>query len=349
MTCSIFNSAVISLSLALVLAAGSGAVANSTPHGATVTVGLDEQLVAVSADSPSDAWAVGDRGGKALVWHWNGSSWAPVSVPRSRRTAKLTAVAALSPTDVWVVGLGVIEHWDGSKLSVVSSPGGSLYGISAVSYNDIWAVGQEGGASRALHWDGVTWNLVSTPDDPPNEGGLLGVAAVSADDVWAAGYRVEHWNGRHWKVVADFAQSGFLTSLSAVSADDVWGVGQGNEPGPISARWDGTSWSEVYNGLEGDGFLKAVSAVAADDVWAAGARYGDGPRGSSKVDLLRWNGSQWRRAKAKTPGSYGWVNGVSADSASNAWAVGFYAARSGALHALLEHWDGSRWTLWPAP
>ena len=59
----------------------------------------------------------------------------------------------------------LVEHWNGSAWSVVPSPnvGGSydnaLYGVAAVSANDVWAVGHDGdpitGQTLVEHWNGM--------------------------------------------------------------------------------------------------------------------------------------------------------------------------------------------------
>src|SRR5207244_3692911 len=79
--------------------------------------------------------------------------------------------AAVSATDVWTVGyydntgsgLGrtLVEHWDGTSWAVVPSPnlgtGSYLYGVAAVSANDVWAVGYSYNPNRTLveHWNGT--------------------------------------------------------------------------------------------------------------------------------------------------------------------------------------------------
>ena len=42
------------------------------------------------------------------------------------------------------------------------------------------------------------------------------------------------------------------------------------------------------------------------------------------------------------------LEGVSAASARNVWAVGYYSA-AGADQTLIEHWDGSTWVIQPKP
>ena len=121
----------------------------------------------------------------------------------------LFGIEVISPKDIWAVGQQyvnynhqtLIEHWDGSEWSVVPSTtnSGYLRGITAVSANNIWAVGFRPGyapASLILHWDGVQWSLVNY-SQPAR---FFSVAAVSANDIYAVGENnvnplVAHWNG----------------------------------------------------------------------------------------------------------------------------------------------------------
>ena len=63
----------------------------------------------------------------------------------------------------------LIEHWDGTSWSVVSSPnltqGGFLSAVTAISTNNVWAVGEDDNLSVDLveHWDGTSWSVVSSP------------------------------------------------------------------------------------------------------------------------------------------------------------------------------------------
>ncbi len=117
-------------------------------------------LVGVAALSTTDVWTVGNStsGGvdQTLIEQWDGTSWNVISSPNvGSGNNTLDSVAAISATDIWTVGAWttssgaaqtLIEHWDGSTWSVVSSPNGSsgdsiLVGISPVSTTDIWAVG----------------------------------------------------------------------------------------------------------------------------------------------------------------------------------------------------------------
>lgn len=329
-----------------------GSVAPSVAH-------VDQGLTAVSADSRSDAWAIGYRGDRPVVKHWDGATWASVPVQQPGTAAnELHAVDALSPTDVWVVGeygsgsgdLPLVEHWDGTGFTVVpilnpSSQSAALWGISAVSSTNIWAVGDKGGADPSLieHWDGTRWRVVASPTGGTQYVGLAGVTAISRHDVWASGANIDHWNGRRWRVVTTL-QDGSLTDLSGDSATDVWGVGPATSPDGFAEHWDGNSWSLVLTSCSYSDF-GGVAAVAADDVWVVGECTGQ-QFGHQRVAIYHWNGSTWRHLRNPHPGQ---LSGVSAVSANNAWAVGsHFTKRSSFRKNLIEHWDGTSWTAYRA-
>jgi hypothetical protein len=211
-------------------------------------------LASVAAIAPDDVWAVGFGGLGAMAEHWNGTKWTLASVPRPDSTnSTLNGVAAAGPNDVWAVGNGstdtnhartLIEHWDGSSWTIVNSPNrvgmaNTLEGVVVVSPNDVWAVGWSGTLqfpqqSMTVHWDGVSWSIVSSP---PALANLRSVAAVSASNIWAVGFIlegnhsttvVEHWDGVAWSVVPSPNPSTKQNSLEAVTAlptGELWAVG----------------------------------------------------------------------------------------------------------------------------
>src|SRR5205823_5698851 len=115
--------------------------------------------------------------------HWDGMRWQTVRSPNPGNAGNyLLGVAALSADDVWAVGYFVnspigsrtlVEHWDGSKWSVVAGPNpgrnsNSLSAIAASSATDVWAVGTYtslDGVNRTLveRWNGSAWAVVPSP------------------------------------------------------------------------------------------------------------------------------------------------------------------------------------------
>jgi len=144
--------------------------------------GLNNQLTAVRAGSPTDIWAVGESFAtgtdQPLILHWGGGTWTRVASPNPGGRAYLEAVRVVSPTDAWAVGSfanttfgSLILHWNGHKWAQVASPhpgtNSALYGVAATSASNAWAVGTffNGTTSQGfiLHWNGQKWASKPSP------------------------------------------------------------------------------------------------------------------------------------------------------------------------------------------
>ena len=157
---------------------------------ATPNVGSGaNQFNAVQALAPNDVWAVGfstpvappqQAATLTLIEHFDGNSWkvmkspnvGPKSIYESNRLYGVTAVSA---TDVWAFGSysladgsgqqhTLLEHWDGTKWTRVTSPNPHtdqsftsdiLVGGIFASPGNLWIVGDEdeppNGGSLAIH------------------------------------------------------------------------------------------------------------------------------------------------------------------------------------------------------
>jgi hypothetical protein len=150
-----------------------------------------------------------------------------------------------------------------------------------------------------------------------------------------------------------FAQ---LYGVAATSASNAWAVG--NQPGDPAAqtlieRWDGTAWCVVASpdpsGSAEPSGLQSVAATSATNAWAVG----DYTNSSGTWTLiLRWNGTSWTQVPSPNPSGgdldANYLSSVTATSATNAWAVGEYAASAGS-QTLILHWDGTTWTQVTSP
>lgn len=68
-----------------------------------------------------------------------------------------------------------------------------------------------------------------------------------------------------------------------------------------------------------------------------------------KAAVESWNGASWTLVNAPSPDSSDFLNGVSAVSATDAWAVGTAFVANGPQKTLIEHFDGTGWTVVPSP
>lgn len=197
------------------------------------------------------------------------------------------------------------------------------------------------------------------------------VSARSATDVWAVGGfarvrgvapLVEHWNGRTWKPMHaglnNLGDYDALTGVAAASAAKVWAAG-GNLSQyafPMVEHWAGRRWMQdpvpAPGGDFGDSWLYDVAAPSPKEAWAVGAVI---PRQTVKTLILAWNRHGWHRVPSPSPAhsNDSELLAVAAQSARNAWAVGYAHAKRGSSArrwvTLTEHWNGTRWTTVPSP
>lgn len=229
------------------------------------------ELTGVAALAPNNVWVSGwwldNVDDSALIEHWNGRSWTVTPEPSSIRESGLSvlnAITAISSTDIWAVGdfesfvgtegeVAQAWHFDGTQWSLVlptdpvtgGANGLSLNAVTAVSSNDVWAVGfapdPQGNGDQvglSMHWNGSTWTEVPVPSAAPNtEVDLTGVAAMASNDVWAVGSPgdanrntalMEHWNGSQWSVVpvpGSGLGNNSLAGIAKTGSQSLWAVG----------------------------------------------------------------------------------------------------------------------------
>jgi hypothetical protein len=322
-----------------------GAIMPSANVGAN-----DNTLNEVTALATNDLWSVGTFYNAVsatygtLIEHWTGpaSSWVVVPSPNvGAGNNQLYAISALSANDVWAAGYyytsgepghdaTLIEHWDGSAWSVIPSDNLSfdsnndLYGITAVAKDDIWAVGgyynDQTGTTQTLveHWNGTAWTVVPTPNSAGGVNSLYAVDAVTAKDVWAVG---EFYN------TSDFSYHALIE------------------------HWNGTAWAIVSTAAlsSNNRYLYKVTALSATNVWAVGSTW-DGS-GIDQTLIEHWNGASWTVVPSANMGAdSNNLYSIAAVSPTDIWAAGdYYNYLTDSYQTLVEHWDGSAWTLVASP
>jgi len=193
---------------------------------------------------------------------------------------------------------------------------------------------------------------------------LSGLAAVSANDVWAVGWTpaappgssiatlAEHWNGTRWTIVGTPATApGGLLKAVASSPSGVWAVGSAGGQ-PLVEHLVGGRWSVVPTPALADpyGELDAVTAVPGSRrLWAVG--FQAAADGEQYALAERYDGRHWRVAPipsyhAGPGGALSGLRAVVAISADDVWAAGAGSTTTD-TRALVEHWDGRRWTIVP--
>ena len=349
-------------------------------------------LRGVTCVSASECWAVGyylaENAAQTLIERWDGTSWAIVSSPNTSTTQSnfLLGVTCASASECWAVGYyyndnvisqTLIERWDGTSWTIVSSPNtsatdyNSLSGVTCVSASECWAVGyyftSDNFVDQTLieRWDGTSWSIVSSPNTSTTEANVvLGVTCVSASECWAVGYYyglddlidqtlIERWDGTSWTIVNSpntNTQSNVLLGVTCGSASECWAVGNyaftGSVLQTLIERWNGTSWAIVSSpntSATQSNLLYSVTCGPASDCWAVGYYIVDAASNLNQTLIERWDGTSWAIVNSPNTSATqsNLLYGVTCGSTPDCWAVGYYYNASSVAQTLALRYTAS--------
>jgi hypothetical protein len=132
------------------------------------------------------------------------------------------------------------------------------------------------------------------------------------------------------------AVAALATPASAAAAPSIWHVVPSPNPGA--------------NTVSNTNFT-GVSATSATNAWAVGINMTSDALLHPLIE--HWDGHSWKVVKAPEPaGRQSELHGVDAVSPTNVWAVGVSSSlQSPNLdeRTLIEHWNGTSWTIVPSP
>jgi hypothetical protein len=313
----------------------------------------------------------------------------PSEKPAGSELNSLSGVAAISASDAVAVGdtrssksastfRALIEQFDGKEWKSVNSASVTatdttfLGGVAATGEKNVWAVGSDRKAgpetkSESLieHFNGKEWTRVASPAGEPPAAALNGVSADSETDAWAVGEShspnphegaietlIEHFNGKEWSVVPGAtgpfpdARENRLVSVDALSPSNVFADGFSGDGDPLAEHFNGKEWSVAdLPVLRASGRLRSISASSSTDVWAVGFANGE-------PLAFHFNGVEWSVVATPTlPGTKpaGNLDGVLDLSPTNVWAVGFSESEGVPHKPLIEHFNGSSWSIVQSP
>ena len=280
----------------------------------------------------------------------------------------------LMTTEVASAALGsgqwkVIASWN-------VPPASDLTALGEIAANDIWAVGSHGSSdfltqyTLTEHWDGMTWNLVPSPNVPKAlDDKLYAVGGVATNDVWAVGESddtnsgnhtilTEHWDGTQWSIIPSVTGNQVVYGLVAVASNDVWAVGasvnqQSLKSKTLVIHWNGTTWSTVTSPSVGSfsNVFQSVRAVSANDIWAVGNYSNTNTFSPSKTLIEHWNGTSWSVTASPNVGkSSNDLSAVTPIAPNDVWAAGYscatyLCANSGKVQTMTQHWNGTSWSV----
>jgi hypothetical protein len=267
---------------------------------------------------------------------------------------------------------------------VAAATAATLAGVSCPAPTDCVAVGSEtpadgsgdgsGAGSLIESWDGRRWSVAASPvpsgpdDDSTRPGAsLAGVSCSSAAWCVAVGSNesqsesaplIESRAGGRWRLVANRAMAdgpgGSLAAVSCLSPAACVAVGSaavGGGSRPLVERYDGRTWSVSAGPAAADvaaeQVLDGVSCVITMACTAVG--YGtsfDPLRTTTLIEVS--HGSTWSVVPGPEPGPGGsTLTAISCVSTDDCTAVGTEGVALPRTAALIESWNGLRWSLSP--
>jgi hypothetical protein len=265
------------------------------------------------------------------------------------------AVVMAGQALAWGSATGVAD----SASSIPQPSASMLNGVTCTAPKNCWAVGTYNKTkNQALHWNGVTWSLIPTPNrHPSQQQGLNAVACASSQNCWAvggdaSGDEILHWNGSRWSFVStpnlDDAngtpEGSTLKDVDCVSTRDCWAVGWQRDKvnGYITnvsdvIHWDGSGWSLLFAPSSLGSNLAGIACITGEDCWAVGGHCCGG-RGYNLNQTIHWDGYMWSAVPAAEPAHEYPLSSLACVSWKNCWAVG----GSGANEVL--KWNGRKWS-----
>lgn len=155
---------------------------------------------------------------------------------------------------------------------------------------------------------------------------LEAIWGLDTTDIWAtASGNLLRRTGGSWSVVDNFAGA---TGLWGTAADNIWRVS-----GPLIFQYNGSSWTQRFNGSFDGITFSAIWGSAPNDVFAVGSQLG------APTTIYHYDGATWSQT-TPVPNTNS-LSGVYGFGPADVFAVG----ASGTVF----HYDGNQWSTFTSP
>lgn len=201
-------------------------------------------LSGVWGSGPDDVFIVGGSENGGEIHHFDGSTWAPMSLPDG--VPLLVWVYGFGPSDVYAVGIeGAVVHYDGAVWTALDSGvEQDLWGVFGFTADEVWIVGGDvrDGEPVLMRFDGETFEptVIGAEENPREASALFKVWGIDGQlfAVGQSGWVLEY-DGGAWARRAGGAEANQdFISLWGTAADNIVVVG-GRGNGRV-AEWDGS-------------------------------------------------------------------------------------------------------------
>ena len=243
-------------------------------------------------------------------------------------------------------------HVSPDVLGLVLGPDSSLY--AGGTFTSAGGVA----ANYIARWDGLAWHPLSsgmTGGDFPtvfalaigSDGSLYaGGSFTSAGGVLAN--NIARWDGTAWHPLGAGMTGGSYIDVYtlAIGPDgSLYAGGVFASAGGVIAnniaRWDGTAWHPLGDGMAAGSYNTYVAALA---IGPDGSLYAGGDftaaGGVVAANIARWNGSQWHPLDSGMNYS---VEALTVDPDGSLYAAGLFSTAGNVEANRIARWNGSQW------
>lgn len=226
---------------------------------------------------------------------------------------------------------------------------------NAVVYGSFPPMNDETFGFHIGKWDGSTWTGLGFVT---NGAWVECMVFDSSDNLYVGGRfksienlnteSIAKWDGTTWSGLGSGIQYREQNSdVFAIAFDlsgNIYAGGRFDSAGGISAsniaKWDGTAWSAL-----GDGVNDNVSYIACDrsgNMYVGG--YFDTAGGMDVNHIAMWDGERWSSLTNGTQKDSGIISSIVFDDSGNLYAGGSFSSIDGVSANNIAKWDGATWS-----
>ncbi len=224
-------------------------------------------------------------------------------------------------------------------------------------------------AVAVARWNGSVWTSTGTGMRRANALAVFddgaGAALYAAGDLVGPGgigtHGVARWTGTSWSVLGSGTNSAASAGVFGLAVFDdgtgaaLYAGGRFTSMGGVAmhqiARWDGSGWSGLSNGITGPVLglpLPYVRALCVFDDGTGAALYAGGQftnaGGVVTGSIARWDGTNWSLLGSGVDGEVRALRVFGAGNAARLYAGGQFTLAGGVAAANIARWDGTNWS-----
>lgn len=282
---------------------------------------------------------------------WNGIRWSPLGTGVAGSVSALVSDASIgalfvggSFTVAGVAGSNNIARWNGSWSPLATGTNGGVQDLQLMPGGSLVAGGSftsAGGipASRLANWNGTNWTAL-TPS--PGSGTVFALTLYSNSLVAGGDFPklLLPALGGGLSGSSPWPSARILTLATLPGGDLVvggWFDTAGTTRAMNIARWNGTTWSALGNGV--DAPVHSMTVLPNGDLIAAGNFRLAG--GSNVARIARWNGSQW---SSLSPGFDESIGAIEILANGDVVVGGGFTTAGTVQASSIATWNGSQWS-----